>query len=323
MVQAQATAQQSDHSSEDEDIELRGDDFYRCRFYREMVPQADSIVKVETIEIKELGANVRLLEYGGIEGFIQLSQVSTRRVRSVQKYLKIGRREMMEVLRVDDEKMYIDLSKKSLLDEQKEEAEKRWKKSKKVHEIMFEVAMKLKTPIESLYEAWGWDLYEKCGFEHALDAMRVAMQEPEIVFSKIDISDEHKEKLLATLHRKLTVNPFKIRVDFSLTCTNYDGVEAIREALLTAKHEVNDENWNLEFKMIAPPHYKCEVISLNRGAGEQKLKQALAVIKRVIKANGGQFKQESGPQVIGSNSTETDVDEIMAQAAIQRDETGS
>ena len=230
---------------------------------------------------------------------------------------------MMEVLRVDDMKMYIDLSKKSLLDEQKEEAEKRWKKSKKVHEIMFEVAMKLKTPIESLYEAWGWDLYEKCGFEHALDAMRVAMQEPEIVFTKIDISDEHKEKLLATLHRKLTVNPFKIRVDFSLTCTNYDGVEAIREALLTAKHEVNDENWNLEFKMIAPPHYKCEVISLNRGAGEQKLKQALAVIKRVIKANGGQFKQESGPQVIGSNSTETDVDEIMAQAAIQRDETGS
>ena len=40
---------------------------------------------------------------------------------------------------------------------------------------MFEVAMKLKVPTEQLYEAWGWDLYERCGFEHALDAMRVAM----------------------------------------------------------------------------------------------------------------------------------------------------
>ena len=40
---------------------------------------------------------------------------------------------------------------------------------------MFEVAMKLKTPTEELYEAWGWDLNERCGFEHALDAMRVAM----------------------------------------------------------------------------------------------------------------------------------------------------
>ena len=196
-----------------------------------------------------------------------------------------------------------------------DEAEKRWKKSKKVHEIMFEVAMKLKTPIEQLYEAWGWDMYENCGFEHAYDAMRVSMQDPEVVFSKINISDEHKEMLLATLQRKLTVNPFKIRVLFTLTCTGYDGVEAIKEALLTAKHEVNDETWNLEFKMIAPPHYQCEVITHNRNEGEEKLKQALTTIKRVMKANKGTFKQESGPQVIGTNSNETDVAELLAHAA--------
>ena len=147
-------------------------------------------------------------------------------------------------------------------------------------------------------------------------------REPELIFSQIEISDLHKEKLLATLHRKLTVNPVKIRVDFSLTCTNYDGVEAIREALLTAKHEINDENWNLEFKMIAPPHYKCEVITHFKSAGEQKLKEALAVIKKVIKANGGAFKQESGPQVIGTNSNETDVAELMALASRERDEEG-
>lgn len=140
------------------------------------MPEKDSVTKVEIVEIKDLGANVRLLEYGGIEGFIQLNQVSTRRVRSVLKFLKIGRREMMEVLRVDEDKMYIDLSKKSLLPDSVSEANKRYKKSKKVHEIMFEVAMKLKKPIEELYEAWGWDMYEKCGYEHALDAMRVAMQ---------------------------------------------------------------------------------------------------------------------------------------------------
>jgi len=270
---------------------------------------------VETTDIVDLGANVRLLEYGGIEGFIQMSQVSTRRVRSVQKFLKIGRREMMEVLRVDEEKMYIDLSKKSLMPDSLKEAEKRWKKSKKVHEIMFEVAMKLKVTIESLYEAWGWDMQENCGFDHALDAMRVAMQDPDVVFSKINIPPDHREKLIATLQRKLTMNPFKIRVDFSLTCTGYDGIEAIREALLTAKHEVNDEIWNLEFKMIAPPHYKCEVITHNRSEGEQKLKQALTTIKRVIKANKGTFRQESGPQVIGTNSNDTDVAELMANAA--------
>ena len=92
-----------------------------------------------------------------------------------------------------------------------------------------------------------------------------------MIFSKIVISNKHKEKLLATLRRKLTLNPLKIRVDFSLTCTSSDGVETIREALLTAKHLVNDETWNLEFKMIAPPHYKCEVVTHNRIEGEAKL----------------------------------------------------
>ena len=177
-VEQQAAAQgnTSGIDSEESDVDIHGADFYGCRFYRNKVPDKDGVVMVETFEIKDLGANVRLLEYGGVEGFIQLNQVSTKRIRSMAKFLRVGRREMMEVLRVDAEKMYIDLSKKSLMPDSKDEALKRWAKSKKVHEIMFEVAMKLKIKIEELYEAWGWDLYEKCGFEHAFDAMRVGMQ---------------------------------------------------------------------------------------------------------------------------------------------------
>jgi translation initiation factor 2 subunit 1 len=67
-----------------------------------------------TMEIKDLGAYVRLIEYDNIEGFIMLSQVTAKRVKTVQKFLKIGKQEMMEVLRVDEDRMCIDLSKKSL-----------------------------------------------------------------------------------------------------------------------------------------------------------------------------------------------------------------
>jgi translation initiation factor 2 subunit 1 len=133
------------------------------------------ITKVETTVIKDLGANVILLEYGHIEGFIQMSHMTNKRIRSVHKHLKVGRREFMEVLRVDMEKHYVDLGKKSMKPEEVDNADKRYKKSKKVHEIMIECAIKLKQPIEQLYEAWGWDLYE-IGFEHAFDALRVCVQ---------------------------------------------------------------------------------------------------------------------------------------------------
>lgn len=190
-----------------------------------------------------------------------------------------------------------------------------------MHEIMIEVAIKLKVDLESLYEAWGWELYENCGFEHAYDAIRVCLQDPEAIFSKINISKEHQEVLLQTLHRKMTINPFKIRVDFSLTCTTFDGIEVIKEALLTAKHEINDETWKLDFKMIAPPVYKCEVITHQRAEGEQKLRDALAIIKRVMRANKGHFKQMGEPTIIGSNKDDTDVAELINyMAAKDQDE---
>jgi translation initiation factor 2 subunit 1 len=126
-------------------------------------------------EIKDLGAYVELLEYDNIEGFIMLSQLTNKCVKSVYEILKIRKQEMMEVLRVDEDKMCIDLTKKNVKPELRDAAVKRFKKAKKVHAIMRLVAVKLQTPTEELYEQFGWDLYEKCGFDHAYDAFRVAM----------------------------------------------------------------------------------------------------------------------------------------------------
>ena len=68
---------------------------------------------------------------------------------------------MMEVLRVDEEKMCIDLSKKSIKADAIAVANKRLKKAKQVHTIMRHTAIKLNTPVEQLYDQFGWDFYEK------------------------------------------------------------------------------------------------------------------------------------------------------------------
>ena len=43
---------------------------------------------------------------------ILLSELSRRRIRSIQKLIRVGRNEVVVVLRVDKEKGYIDLSKR-------------------------------------------------------------------------------------------------------------------------------------------------------------------------------------------------------------------
>ena len=139
-------------------------------------------------------------------------------------------------------------------------------------------------------------------------------RDPESVFSKVSITPEQQKELLDTIRQKMSSNPLQIRVDFALTCTHFDGIDIIKEALLTAKHRVNDENWNIEFKMIAPPNYKVEVVTHSRAEGEAKLKEALQIIKTVMKANKGQSKQKSEPMLIGSSKDEPDAAELMKKA---------
>jgi translation initiation factor 2 subunit 1 len=44
------------------------------------------------------------LEYDNIEGMILLSELSRRRIRSIQKLIRVGRNEVVVVMRVDKDK---------------------------------------------------------------------------------------------------------------------------------------------------------------------------------------------------------------------------
>lgn len=74
---------------------------------------------------------------------ILLSELSRRRIRSVQKLIRVGRNEVVVVLRVDKEKGYIDLSKRRVSPEDIVKCEERYMKSKAVASILRHVASKI------------------------------------------------------------------------------------------------------------------------------------------------------------------------------------
>jgi translation initiation factor 2 alpha subunit (eIF-2alpha) len=69
---------------------------------------------------------------------------------------------------------YIDLSKRRVSPEDVAKCEEKFIKSKTVHSIMRHVADKLDTPLETLYQQFGWPLYKKYG--HAYEAFKLAIQ---------------------------------------------------------------------------------------------------------------------------------------------------
>lgn len=77
---------------------------FSCRFYQHRFPEVEDVVMVNVRSIAEMGAYVSLLEYNNIEGMILLSELSRRRIRSINKLIRIGRNECVVVIRVDKEK---------------------------------------------------------------------------------------------------------------------------------------------------------------------------------------------------------------------------
>lgn len=105
---------------------------FQCRMYEAVYPEVNDLVLVTVKSIADMGAYVSLAEYNGIEGMVLLSELSRRRIRSVHRLIRVGKSEVVVVVRVDKEKGYIDLSKKRVSPEDVAKFEEKYNKSKMV-----------------------------------------------------------------------------------------------------------------------------------------------------------------------------------------------
>lgn len=170
-----------------------------CRFYEQKFPEVEDVVMVNVRSIAEMGAYVHLLEYNNIEGMILLSELSRRRIRSINKLIRVGKTEPVVVIRVDKEKGinfffyfllnlnyflpfflllflqlifiinlstgYIDLSKRRVSAEDVEKCTERYAKAKAVNSILRHIAELLHyetdEQLEELYQKTAWYFEEK------------------------------------------------------------------------------------------------------------------------------------------------------------------
>jgi len=250
-------------------------------------------VKVKAIQ--DMGAYVSLLEYNNIEGMILLSELSRRRIRSINKLIRIGKDEIVMVLRVDKEKGYIDLSKRRVSPEDVAKCDERYNKAKAVHSVMRQVAETHKMRLDALYAKLGWPLYKKYG--HAYEAFKKGITEPDEVFGEFELSEGEMKTLMTQMRKRLTPQPIKVRADIEVTCFKYEGIDAIKRALLAGQAVSNAES-TVKIKLIAPPLYVMTTSTLDKAAGLKSLHDAIEQIKTSIEKDNGSMSVKQAPKVI-------------------------
>lgn len=300
-----------------------------CRFYEAKYPEIESLVMVNVRTVADMGAYVSLLEYNNIEGLILLSELSRRRIRSINKLIRVGRNEVVMVLRVDKEKGYIDLSKRRVSPEDVAACEDKFNKAKAVHGVLRHLAERRKFYLEDLYDKIAWPLYRKYG--HAYDAFKIALaeesstggggassSEAEDPFATLDVPADVIDELKLYIRRRLAPQPIKIRADVEVSCFTYEGIDAIRDALF-AGIAVGTENSPIKIRLIAPPIYVLSTMTLEKDAGIALLQKAIDVILENISKKGGKMDVKMAPKAV-SLKEETELQAMMERLEMENRE---
>jgi translation initiation factor 2 subunit 1 len=283
-----------------------------CRFYEQRYPEVEEVVMVNVWKIADMGAYVHLLEYNNIEGMILLSELSRRRIRSINKLIRVGRTEPVVVIRVDKDKGYIDLSKRRVSKEDIERCTEKYSKAKAVNSILRHVAQilgyKNNQELEDLYQKTAWHFERKSKQPgSAYDYFKQSVTEPSLM-DECNLDENTKKVLIDNINRKLTQINVKIRADFECSCFTYEGIDAVKEAL-RAGIKVGTEEIPVKINLIAPPVYVMTCSTSEKSEGLAMLNEACSAIETTIKKSGGNFAIQMAPKVV----TATDEDELAAR----------
>jgi len=275
------------------------------RFYEAEFPQQDEVVMVQVKQIGTSEAYMSLLEYNGREGMMLLSELSKRRIRSVQKLLRVGRTEICMVIRADHDKGYIDLSKRRVDPEDAKLKDEQFAKAKAVHGIMRHVAGLHDVPVEELCNKVAWPLYKK--YQDAHEAFRKHINEELNMWDDIDFSqpgqdlthlqDKLKADIETDLTRRLIAQALRMRAKVEVSCTEFQGIDAIKEALLKGL-EASVEDCEVKVKLIAHPLFMLTCTCKEKALGLKTLDNAIALIKESILKSDGEFKLALAPELV-------------------------
>jgi len=266
------------------------------RMYRNKLPNYNDVVMVKIDKVNNAGIYVKLLEYEDIQGFILMSDISRKKIPL--RSIKPGIIYSAVVLRIDEEKKYIDLSKKNVNLQQSEATKEKFNKSKIVHRIINELHRETNQSIESLYEMFVWDLYEK--YEHAHEAFKQIITGSLHILDSFKIQPHILNHFYAILQNRMSPKSIKIHAEIEVMNFGVKGMDDIKESFLEAK-KLQYEGIEFQFLCLVAPLYiiKSSVFDLHNGL--KQLNNACNSVQKNIEERGGVFQFKALPQITNSS----------------------
>lgn len=251
------------------------------------LPEVGDIVICTVKEVTPHGVYVSLDEYGGMTGFLHVSEVSTGWVRNLDRIAKPQQKMVLKVIRSDKSRMEVDLSLRQVSNEEKRGKIIEWKKEQRASS-MFQIVKRRLGISEDRVEECRSILEEKYGSLY--DAFEVMALRGEKAFEGTDIPQEIQTVMIEVAKEKIVPPKYEIGALVELSSKSPFGVEHIKQALMNATNSIPQ---NVRITYAGAPWYRIRVTADDYKHAEKILNSVLEKIKNGIGKNGTfNFKRE-------------------------------
>lgn len=261
-------------------------------YFQSKFPKKDELVLTRVINIDTIGITVELLQYNNIQGFINLSELSRKKKFNINNIVSIDKPIILVVLAVDQEKGYIDLSKRTISNEEVEYFNEQNKK----YLFMYNTFKKIFNKINNL----NIDSVNHPEFENYMTNTLWRLQNnneitiDELYSDLIDINKNEEllnqieipnfktflDELLISNNKKLTKN-----INISLISYEDNGVKDIKNVFTFD----NIENYKIVSKYLTNSNYNVEIECDNNQTNINSIDNVITTLKNNISLKCNEF----------------------------------
>lgn len=224
---------------------------------RRRFPRPYELVVGTVRRVEDHGAFVTLDEYGGLEAYVPLNEVSHSWFKSIREVLKVEQKRVFKVIRVDPQRRLVDVSLKRVTDGERRGKMQEWKRFQRSMKLLEMAAEKVKRSTNEALEE-GAKLEEAYG--DVLAGFEAAVKEGRGALERAGVKEPWLSAFYELAKSYIKVPKTKISVVFSITCTQGDGAERLRR-ILAAWNEVRKTFPDVlaKFYVVGSPRYRMDI----------------------------------------------------------------
>lgn len=260
---------------------------------RNPFPTPGELVICRVTNVQRGYVQVELEDYSGLQreehaqGMIHISELSNRWVKNITSIVSVGQRVVLQALRVNEDRGYLDLSLRRVNKIQRTTTMNAWRYAVKLEGLLNFFAEKHGMTLVELYEKAIWTLIDTYGdIRTAFEEIKEEGFEVLENLEKIDLTPEIKQELFDLIIENVTISKVNLTVEYDIRSFEGNGIELIKEALNSAAKLRRKKGVETNFFYIGAPIYRMELEAKDYPDAEKHLSKVTAKIESVIGNKG-------------------------------------